>query len=70
MPRTSRVQITSAVGEIQKQARQLLGNLSSQIRSKKADLRRLKEAESTLLRLTGWRATSGNRRVAGRGGGG
>ena len=69
MPRTSRVRTASAVGQIQKQARQLLSNLTNEIRSKEVDLRRLKEAESTLSGLTGLGTTSGNGMVAGRKGG-
>jgi hypothetical protein len=55
MPRTSRVRTTSAIEEVQKQIRQLLSNLGSQIRSTEADLRRLKT----------WPACSGPAAAAG-----
>jgi len=43
MPRTTKVQITSAFDQVQKQARQLLAKLRSEIHSKEGDLRRLKD---------------------------
>jgi hypothetical protein len=64
---TSRVRTTSAIGEIQKQARQLLSNLTSQIRSMETDLRRLRETEVTLVQLTGLQPTSPGGRVTKRG---
>jgi hypothetical protein len=68
MPRTSRVRTTSAFEEVQKQARQLLSNLSNQIRSKELDLCRLKETEATLWGLAGLQPTNRGGRVASRGG--
>jgi hypothetical protein len=64
---TSRVRTTSAIGKIQKQASQLLSNLTSQIRSMETDLRRLRETELTLLRLTGSQPASLGGRVTTRG---
>jgi hypothetical protein len=63
MPRTSRVRTTSAIEEVQKQIRQLLSNLGSQIRSTEADLRRLKKTELTLSDLAGMQRTSRGGRV-------
>jgi hypothetical protein len=62
MPRTTNIQITSAFGQIQKQARQLLIKLRSEIHSIEADLRRLKEDESTLAALTAQRGISSSNR--------
>lgn len=59
MLRTSRVQTTSAFAQIQGQARQLLSNLRSEIRSKEVDLRRLKDEESKLSALISERVITG-----------
>jgi hypothetical protein len=48
MPRTTRTQITSAFSGVQKQARELLVSVRSEIRSREDDLRRLKKEESQL----------------------
>jgi len=55
MPRTARIQIASALDQLRKLAGQLLAKLGSEIRSKERDLRRMKEAESKLVALTGQR---------------
>jgi hypothetical protein len=60
IPRTSTVRTTSALAEVQKYARELLSNLHNEIRSKEANLRRLKEAKSTLSGLAGFGTTSWN----------
>jgi hypothetical protein len=60
MPRTSAARTTSALAEVQKHARRLLSNVRNAIRSKEADLRRLKEAESTLSGFGGLGTTSWN----------
>jgi len=67
MPRTTNIQITSAFDQVQKQARQLLVKLRSEIHSKEGDLRRLKEEESKLAALTAQQGISngnGVRRAA------
>jgi hypothetical protein len=53
MPRTTSTQITSAFSRVQKQARELLVGLGRELRSKEADLRRLKKEESQLSALMG-----------------
>jgi hypothetical protein len=53
MPRTARIQIASALDQLRELAGQLLIKLGSEIRSKERDLRRMKEAESKLVALTG-----------------
>ncbi|HTY53641.1 MAG TPA: hypothetical protein VMB26_00490 [Candidatus Binataceae bacterium] len=45
--------MSSAFRQVQKQARQLLVNLRKEIRTKEGDLRRLREEEQRLSRLTG-----------------
>ncbi len=62
MPRTTNIQITSAFDQLQKQARQLLVKLRSEIHSKEGDLRRLKEEESKLAALTAKRGISSSNR--------
>jgi len=57
MPRTTGTQITSAFSRVQKQARGLLVGVRREIRSKEADLRRLKKEESQLSAITGQRET-------------
>ena len=69
MPGSAKTQRTSALGQFRKRARELLVNLRSEISSKEAVLRRLKEEESKLSALTGGRATYGARPVP-RGGSG
>lgn len=61
MPRTAQTSITSTFGQIQEQVQQLLADLRTEIRSKEADLKRLKEEESKLSSLIGLRATDGTR---------
>ena len=53
MPRTARVQITSALDQLRKLVGQLLAKLGSEIHSKESDLRRMREAASKLVALTG-----------------
>jgi hypothetical protein len=55
MPRTAGIQIASALDQLWKLTGQLLAKLGNEIRSKERDLRRLKEAESKLVALTGQR---------------
>jgi hypothetical protein len=57
MPRTTSTQITSALSRVRKQARELLVGVRREIRSKEADLRRLKKEESQLSAITGQRGT-------------
>ncbi len=58
MPRRSNSEgSTSAFRRVQQQARSLLVNLHKEIRAKEAELKRLKDEESSLGRLTG-RATA------------
>jgi hypothetical protein len=59
MPRKAGARIGSGFAQVQKQARQLLGNLREKIRSKEAELGRLKDEESKLSGLAGLTATSG-----------
>ena len=53
MPRTTSTQITSAFSRVQKQASGLLVRVRREIRSKEADLLRLKKEESQLSAITG-----------------
>ncbi|HVA80016.1 MAG TPA: hypothetical protein VNF29_03745 [Candidatus Binataceae bacterium] len=53
MPRKSAVGITSALKQVQQQARDLLGDLHKQIRDQEAELTRLKDEASNLSRLIG-----------------
>jgi hypothetical protein len=55
MPRVTEIPIASRFGQVQKQVQQLLANLRNEIRSKEADLRRLKEVELNLSTLVGSR---------------
>jgi hypothetical protein len=55
MPHTTSSHITSAFSRVQKQARELLVGVRREIRSKEADLRRLKKEESQLSAITGQR---------------
>src|SRR5271154_4639578 len=57
MSRTTSTQIISAFSRVQKQARGLLVGVRREIRSKEADLRRLKKEESQLSAITGQRRT-------------
>jgi hypothetical protein len=57
MPRSAKIQSTSAFGQFRKRAHELLDNLRSEISSKQAVLRRLKEEESKLSALIGPRGT-------------
>src|SRR6266853_476950 len=61
MPRTTSTQTISAFGRVQKQARELLAGVRRELRSKEADLRRLKKEESQLSAITGQRATGGTK---------
>jgi hypothetical protein len=63
MPRATQTS-TSAYGQLQRQVQQLLANLQSEIRSKEADLKRLKEEESKLSGLIGLHGTDGTKAVA------
>ena len=63
MPRTTGARITSAFSRVQKQTRQLLVGLRRELRSKKADLRRLKKEESQLSALAGHWGTDGAKPV-------
>jgi hypothetical protein len=65
MPRTTSAQITSAFSRLQKQARELLVGVRREIRSKEADLRRLKKEESQLSTITGQRGTDGAKPASG-----
>ena len=65
MPRTTRTQMSSAFGQVQKQARKLLAGLRSEIRAKEAGLRRLKKEESQLSALMGRRGTDGAKLASG-----
>jgi hypothetical protein len=58
MPRTTNIQTSSAFDQVQKQARQLLAKLRSEIHSKEGDLLRLKGEESKLAALTAQRGIS------------
>ena len=53
MPRTTTTMGTSAFTQVQTQARELLAQVRSEIRSKEVDLRRLRQEESKLAALTG-----------------
>ncbi len=53
MPRKSAGGITLALRQVQQQARELLGDLQKQIRDHEAQLKRLKDEESSLSRLIG-----------------
>jgi len=53
MPRSSLGGVTSAFQRVQRQARSLLGNLRTQIRTKETELARLKEEEMRLGQLLG-----------------
>jgi hypothetical protein len=53
MPRRGSSGLGSAFDQLQKQARALIGTLRSEIRTKEAELERLKEDESRLGMLTG-----------------
>jgi hypothetical protein len=64
MPRTAENPSASAFGQLQKQAQQLLADLRSEIRSKEAELRRLKEEESQLSSLIGLPAKTEGRSAA------
>ncbi|HUY28190.1 MAG TPA: hypothetical protein VMV27_12300 [Candidatus Binataceae bacterium] len=53
MPRKSAVGITSALKQVQQQARDLLGDLHKQISDQETELARLKEEAANLSRLIG-----------------
>jgi hypothetical protein len=57
MPRTTSTQIISAFNRVQRQAHGLLVGVRREIRSKEADLLRLKKEESQLSAITGQRET-------------
>jgi hypothetical protein len=59
MPRRSSSAVGSAFDQLQQQARQLLGVLRKEIRTKEAELNRLKEDESRLGVVTGRAAEAG-----------
>jgi hypothetical protein len=67
--RASATSVTSALRQVQTQARSLLGNLHKEIRAKETELQRLKEDESRLGMLIGGRP-AGRPRAAAVGGGG
>lgn len=66
--RASAASMSSALRQVQSQARSLLGNLHKEIRAKETELQRLKEDESRLGMLIGRQA--GRPRAAAGGGGG
>ena len=66
MPRAINPKITSAFDKVQNQARQLLAGLRNEIRTKEADLRRLKDEESQLSALAGQRAGIASKMPSGR----
>jgi hypothetical protein len=68
--RASATSVTSALRQVQSQARSLLGNLHKEIRAKETELQRLKEDESRLGMLIGGRQAGRPRAAAGGGGGG
>jgi hypothetical protein len=76
MPRRSSSTAGSAFDQLQQQARALIGTLRKEIRTKEAELQRLKEDESRLGMLTGKDSAPArtgarsSRRAAGGGGGG
>ncbi len=55
MPRTITPQMTSAFGRLQQQARKLLVGVRRELRSKEAELQRLKKEESQLSGIAGRR---------------
>lgn len=61
--------VTSAFRQVQQQARALLVSLRKEIRTKEAELKRLKQEEASLGRLTGRGAPLGEAPAAGAGGG-
>ena|ERR1700756_429724 len=63
MPRVTEIPIASPFGQLQKQVQQLLANLQSEIRSREADLRRLKEVELKLSTLVSLRRKDQTQRV-------
>jgi hypothetical protein len=65
MPRTTSTQITSAFRRVHKQARELLFGLRRELRSKEADLRRLKKEESQLSALMDQWRTDGAKPASG-----
>jgi hypothetical protein len=67
MPRRSQKNFSSALGQLQKQARGLLAGLRDQIRATENEIARLKKEETKLLGLAGQPGTSV--RSAPRGGG-
>jgi hypothetical protein len=58
MPRTGR-EMTSRLGQVEKQAQQLLTNLRKEIRSKEDELRRLKDEDAKLSGFAGITANGG-----------
>jgi hypothetical protein len=63
MPRRSNSELGSAFGQLQEQARGLLGTLRKEIRAKEAELERLKKDESRLSMVTGKVATEAGGRA-------
>jgi hypothetical protein len=59
--------VTSAFRQVQQQARSLLVSLRKEIRTKEAELKRLKQEEASLGRLTGRGAPLGEPAAGGRG---
>jgi len=71
MPRRGNSEgVTSAFRQVQRQARSLLVNLRKEIRAKEAELKRLKDEETSLGQLAGRAAAAGQGARAGGGGGG
>jgi hypothetical protein len=68
MPRRENNSVSSAFRQVQKQARQLLLNLRKEIRGKEGDLKRLREEEQRLARLTGQAESRPTASVSGRSG--
>jgi hypothetical protein len=53
MPRRSNLTASSAIRQVQQQARTLMQDLRREIRAKEAELNRLREEERTLIQITG-----------------
>ena len=68
--RKSASSVTSALEQVQRQARSLLGNLNKEIRAKETELHRLKQEESRLGMLIGRRQVGRPRALGGGSGAG
>ena len=65
MPRTTSTQMLSAFTRVQKQARGLLVGVRREVRSKEADLLRLKKEEPQLSAIAGQRVTEETKSASG-----